>query len=87
MFLKNPKIRRFEYKPRFYKPESEEEQDHPRIKFRRIIERKPVQRRSFVGMFIILVILVFILFSIQKAFKSENQNQGPIEEIKIEVIE
>ncbi len=87
MFLKQQKIRRFEYSPRFYKPESEEEDDGKRrIKFRRLTARKPVPKRSFWGMLIIIALLIFLIHYFSKLTKSDNK-EFKFEELKIETIE
>ena len=84
--MKNPKIRRFEYQPRFYKPEDQEDEDGPRIKFRRITERKTLQKRSPIGLIILILILIFLFRYLYNINKAEKEN-APIKEIKIEVIE
>jgi hypothetical protein len=87
MFLKSPKIREFNYQPRFYKPTSSgEAQGEKRIKFRRLSRRKPATRRSFMGMIIILIALIFL---VQYLFKIafDNEKNAPIEELKIEIID
>ncbi|OQX95932.1 hypothetical protein B6I21_02865 [candidate division KSB1 bacterium 4572_119] len=86
MFLKNPKIRGFNYKPRFYNPDVEEEDEGGRIKFRRLRERKPVPKRSPLGMLIIIVILAFLVRYLITLNNAEKEN-SPMQEIKIEVVE
>ena len=85
MFLKSPKMRGFEYKPRFYKPEEMEEEES-RIKFRRLTERKPAPRKSVVGSLIVIVILAFLVRYLIQLSDSAKENQ-PMQEIKLEVIE
>lgn len=88
MFLKQPKIRQFEYLPRFYRPEAEAGEDGKRrIKFRRIVERRyQVQKRPIWLMLIILLILIFLA---RFFFYSVNSKQatGKFEDIKIEIVE
>lgn len=85
MFLKQPRIRRFEYSPRFYKPESEEDDDN-KIRFKRITERKPVPRRSFWGMLIMIIVLIFLIRYFSSVFKTEKE-EFKFEDLKIEAIE
>ncbi len=86
MFFKSPKIREFNYKPRFYKPASENDEDEKRIKFRRLRRRPSVPQRSFVSKIIILIALILLLHYLFKiAF--DTKKQAPIEELKIEIIE
>ena len=84
MFLKNPKIRDFEFRPRFYKPATDE--DEKRIKFRKLKHKTPVKRRSFLGMIIIIVVLMFLIRYFYKLL-SEDEKNVPIEQLKIEIIE
>lgn len=86
MFMKQPQIRQFKYTPRFYKPESEEEEDQPRIKFRRLITRRPVPRRSFWGMLIVIILLI-LLFHYLKAYIKPDKQEFQFEDLKIETIE
>jgi hypothetical protein len=86
MFLKQPKIRRFEYSPRFFKPESEEEDDNRRIKFRRLTTRKPVTKRSFWGMLIIIILIIFLIRYFSSFGKSDKE-EFRFEELKVETIE
>lgn len=85
MFLKNPNIREFEYKPRFYKPLSEDDENESRIKFRKLIHKTPVQKRSFAGMVIVIIILMFLIRYLLKI--SNEKNNAPIEQLKIEIVE
>jgi len=84
MFLKNPKIRDFEFRPRFYKPVTDE--DEKGIKFRNLRHKTPVKRRSFVGMVIIIVVLMFLIRYFYKLLSDDEKN-APIEQLKIEIIE
>jgi len=85
MFLKQQKIRNFEYFPRFYKPESEDD-DKQRIKFRRLTTRKQVQKRSFWGMLILIVILIFLIRYLAAYVKSDKE-EFYFEDIEIEIVE
>ena len=62
MFMKKPKHRIFDYEPRFYKPELDEDEKRKRkLNFRsnRISKRK--MKTPYVWIGIVLVILYFIL--------------------------
>ncbi|HEX9972020.1 MAG TPA: hypothetical protein VGD14_08120 [bacterium] len=85
MFKKQPQIRRFDYSPRFYKAEAEEA-EKPRIKFRRLTNRAPLQRRPFWWLFIMIVIILFIIYYVSKSFNSDS-NGLLLEDVKIEVVE
>ena len=61
MFLKSLKAREFDYKPRFFNPEIEDEKNEKRIKFRKLRHGRPVPKRSFIGAMIIIVVLLFLL--------------------------
>ncbi len=86
MFFKQVRIRQFNYIPRYYKPEpSEEEQAGPRIKFRRIIERRATPQRSIWVVLILIVVIIFLLrFFIGSTL--EPKKNFRIEEIKVETI-
>ncbi|MBC8185544.1 hypothetical protein H8E88_31035 [candidate division KSB1 bacterium] len=85
MFLKHPKTRDFEYRPRFYTPISEDDEEENRIKFRKLRHSKPVPKRSLMGMVIIIVVLMFL---IRYFFKiSSEEHNAPIEQLKIEIVE
>ena len=86
MFLKNPKIRRFEYIPRFFNPEPDDEDETKRIKFRRLIDRRANKGRSFIGMIVLIFILIFLIRYLHNISKAEKE-EAPIREIKIEIIE
>lgn len=86
MFLKQPKIRRFEYSPRFYKPESGEEEGEHRIRFRRLTERKSGPKRSFWVMLIMIIALFFMIKYFSSIMKQDKQ-EFKFEDLKIETIE
>jgi hypothetical protein len=85
MFLKNQKIRDFEYKPRFYTLLTDEDEEDNRIKFRKLRKRTPVPKRSFMGMVIVIIVLMFLIRYLIKISSAENN--APIEQLKIEIIE
>ncbi len=78
-------MRDFEYRPRFYTPISEDEEEENRIKFRRLRRRKPVPKRSFMGMVIIIVVLMFLIRYLYKI--SSEEHNAPIEQLQIEIVE
>lgn len=85
MFKKQPQIRRFNYSPRFYK-EKEDEAEQSRIKFRRLTNRAPLQRRPLWWLAVMIVIILFIVYYVSKTFNS-NDDKLLLEDIKIEVVE
>jgi hypothetical protein len=85
MFFKLPKVKRFEYKPRYYKPESEEEEEGPRIKFRHLTRRRPTPKRS-IWLLIVLIIVIIFLIRFFISFTKKNDQQFKIEDIKIEML-
>jgi type VI protein secretion system component VasF len=85
MFKKQPQIRRFNYSPRFYKAEAEEA-EQSRIKFRRLTNRAPLQRRPFWWQFLLIVIILFLIYFVFKKFTSDS-NDFLLEDVKIEVVE
>ncbi len=86
MFFKSPQPRQFEYRPRFFRPEPEEDTS-PRIKFRRLLNRRqPPKRRSMLGMVILIIMLIFLLYYVLDWGKPQSKQQ-PMEDLKIKVIE
>lgn len=83
MFLKNPQIRRFTYHPKYYKPnEDQEEDESPRIKFRRYRLSRVPKKRSMLLMLALLIILIYLLsywFQVEKNY--------PEQEFKFEVVD
>lgn len=87
MFFKQSKIRQFRYTPRYYKPAPEEEDDDsPRIKFRRLIERKPVTKRPLWLLLILIFVIIFLLRYFLGTTKTDKQD-FKFEDLKIETIE
>jgi len=86
MFLKQPKVRRFEYSPRFYNPESGEEDDQNKLRFKRLTERKSAPKRSFWGMIIMIIVLIFLIHYFSSYVKTEKED-FKFEDLKIEAIE
>jgi hypothetical protein len=85
MFLKKLITRDFEYRPRFYTPLTEDDEEDNRIKFRKLRKQTPVQKRSVMGMVIIIIVLMFLIRYLIKI--SSEENNAPIEQLKIEIIE
>ena len=76
LFMKRPKIRQFTYRPQFYNPEQEleEEENGPRIKFRRIRgEAKPAKRRSGLIMLLLIIILIYMIHYLNNLQKKDQQ--------------
>lgn len=87
MFFKQLKVRQFQYTPRFYKPEPEEEDENgPRIKFRRLIERRTTPKRPFWLVLILILVIVFVLRYFL-GVTTKNQQDFKFEDVKIETIE
>lgn len=87
MLFKSPSHRQFNYTPRFYKPETDEDSGHPRIHFQRLTRSKPPQKRSFLLYLIITIILLFIMLKLNKIVKISLQPQNEtfkVEELIIE---
>ena len=85
MFLKKLNPREFEYRPRFYEPLAEEDENENRIKFKKLVHKRPLPKRSFLGMVVIIIILIFLVRYLFKI--SSKEKDSPIEQIKIEIIE
>ena len=87
MFLKQPKIRQFQYTPRYYKLKPKGEDDEgPRIKFRRLFERKPMAKRSFWILLVMIFVLIYLLRYFLAVTKADKQD-FKFEDLKIETIE
>ena len=76
LFSKQPKIRRFTYKPYFYEPEEEGLEDEPRIKFRRsrLLQGRN-KRRSTIFMVLLIIIILYLLFYLNRISKVEEESQ------------
>lgn len=85
MFLKQPKIRQFDYSPRFYNAD-EDEEEKKRIQFRRLTNRAPAKRRPTWWMLIMIVILALLVYYVSKTFKADDQ-KFLFEDVRIEVVE
>jgi hypothetical protein len=84
--MKNPRARRFEYQPRFYHPEEEQDENEPRIRFKRLTRRKTVPKRSPIVLVVLILILFFLIRYLHNLTEAEKQNR-PVQDIKIEIID
>ncbi|RME01426.1 MAG: hypothetical protein D6814_01565 [Calditrichaeota bacterium] len=77
MFMPQQTFRRFEFKPYYYDPDKEEEDEKHRIKFRRLLKSpKPVKKpvRRWLILAIGVLFIIWYLQSIQKPAKIEVQH-------------
>lgn len=92
LFLGPPqKPRQFTYRPRFYVPPEESEEDEKRIHFEgRFIKRNRQlqrQKKSLVAMLLLLIIVIYFFFYLEGLVKEEKRYSGPLKVEDIEVIE
>lgn len=87
MLFKSPTHRKFNYIPRFYNPENEEESPHPRIKFQRLTRTKPPQKRSVLLYLLIAIILIFIMLQMNKIVRYDYQSQKDTFKVEEFIIE
>ena len=90
LFMKRPQIRKFTYRPQFYTPDEEldEEEEGPRIQFRRIrrTTTRSTKRRSGLILVLLVIILLFMIHyfnNLQKAEKESEIDTFQVEEIII----
>jgi len=86
MFFKQPKIRKFEFAPRFYQPEKIDEDPKRRLSFRKLRTFTRPKGRSILGMLLIVVILAWLLHYFNTYSEREKHPQ-PMQELDIEIIE
>lgn len=55
-----PKHRKFNYEPRFWKPEQEKREGH-RIEFKRSYLKKKAQQRSLIWLFVLTAIVIWAI--------------------------
>lgn len=82
LFMRQPKIRTFTYRPRFYTPAVIEE-DEPRIKFRRLRSTsRPARRRSALIMVALIVILLYMLHYLNTLKDSEEASKERVFQVE-----
>ncbi|OQX83768.1 hypothetical protein B6D60_10070 [candidate division KSB1 bacterium 4484_87] len=86
MFAKNQRPRQFNYVPRFYHPVEEDEANEPRIKFRRLLPRKTVPKRSPIMLIVMILILIFLIRYLGNLTETKQRNEQ-MQDIKIEIID
>ncbi|MEE4310876.1 MAG: hypothetical protein V2J62_03305 [candidate division KSB1 bacterium] len=84
MLMKPQKIRKFTYRPKYYKPDEPEEES--RITFRRHRHSQKSDKRSSLGMIILIAIILFLIFYWVK-MDSPKRSDFRFEEVIIEEIE
>lgn len=84
--MKNPTHRHFEYKPIYYHPEEVEDENEPRIKFRRIVKRREVPKRSPVMLIILILVLIFLLKYLGGLTTAEKKAK-PSQAIQVKIID
>lgn len=84
MFLKLPKTRKFTYRPIYYQPPREDEEG-PRIKFRRYGTSKTPKKRPLLVMVVLVIILIFLLSHWLK-IETSSRNDFKFKDFKIEEI-
>lgn len=72
MLFKSPKTRQFAYQPRYYKPEENEEEDEPRIRFRKIRHTSGNKKQFNMRLLLLMIILGFILFYFYQSQRKDN---------------
>ena len=83
MFLKPPKPRQFTYRPKFYKP-IEDEEEGPRIKFRRSNSLKKPPKKQSTLLLIFVAIVLAVLLSYWLRIDKAGDDGFKFEEIDIE---
>jgi hypothetical protein len=65
MLYRLPKTRKYNYRPQFYKEESDQDTSERRIKFRRnYLSQK--KRRPYIGFLLLVFIVFFILYFLER---------------------
>jgi hypothetical protein len=85
MFIKPPKPRKFTYRPKYYRPEEIEDEEAPRIKFRRHKLTKYTKKRSILVMVVIVIILISLL-KYWLTIESVDRKEFKFDNLKIEEI-
>ncbi len=93
-FGSQKKPRRFSYSPRFYRvPEEDERQDEiarreHRLRFHGyFLEHKRAERRSVVGLILLLVIVIYMFFYLRGLERQDRRASTPIKVEDIQVID
>ena len=86
MFMKSPQIRQFTYRPKYYQPMDPDDDDGPRIKFKRHRKSQTGKKRSTLGL-VVMVIILFFLISYWLKIDTSNNDDFKVEEIIIEEIQ
>ena len=66
--FKTPSPREFSYKPRFYDPEKEEQEETGKrqLHFRRILRRPPLQKKPVTRLVLLFILLIFGFWYLQE---------------------
>jgi hypothetical protein len=81
---KLPRPRGFEFKPRFYEPEPDE--DEGRIHFQRILKSPPAQKGSTFRLLVLFIALFLIFLYLYRAGGSASSHRTGDDAIKVEEI-
>lgn len=83
-FFKERQVRRFSFTPYYFEiKDTEEDEDGPRIRFRRVRRSKPPARKSIRGLAMLAILILFGLFYFIHMVDREQRN-FEIEDIRIE---
>jgi hypothetical protein len=83
MFRQKVQTRRFSFTPYYYQ-EPEEDEDAPRIRFRRVRRFERPARKPVLGLVVIVVILLWMLFYFTDVKESSRAIQ--MEDIRVEEV-
>ncbi|RPI02574.1 MAG: hypothetical protein EHM72_03860 [Calditrichaeota bacterium] len=81
--------REFKFQTRYYHPEAEENDGKPRVKFRHIRHQRSVQKSSPIRLLVIVIILIYAVFWLQKRSTStvSETHSGPFQVEEIVIVE
>ncbi len=82
--MKLPRPRGFEFRPRFYEPEPDEDEKH--IRFQRILKSPPAQKGSTFRLLMLFVALFFIFLYLYRSGGSASSHRAGDDAIKVEEI-
>lgn len=77
------KARQFSFHPRYYNPEEDEAENHPRIRFKRLLRSPKPQKKSVRRYLILAIGLIFFIWYMHRV---QEQQPIQIEDIRIEDI-